>query len=141
MTDKDDKNNNRPENPTSPSDPPFRDLVNTDDIDSLPMAEKQIHQSSLKQLEVLENVYKELKSQAEKVVSNAKESTELHSVKIYARKQFGKKYFLYSSENKPDVEKWFSILPPEEYKSIDQSAKYLGCYLLDYDNMWKKVQE
>ncbi|CAB3405420.1 unnamed protein product [Caenorhabditis bovis] len=73
------------------------------------------------------------------VLEEAQRDEELHNVACNMQKQPGRIYHLY--QKRPTMEKYFSMLAPDEWGKLEKKEDYLGSYRLEYDRSWTPVDE
>ena len=74
-----------------------------------------------------------LKKDAYEIIEDAKIQNELHLIKKNFKLVSGTFYYLYEKETKINVEKYFSLISPNEWKNGD---KFLGKYFYDFDKQF-----
>jgi hypothetical protein len=127
--------------PVHPGDPPFTSLAERLEEERLSPAletRREIRDSALRRLQLLEEMHRDLLARAQRIVSQARRDLELHEIPMNCAKGRGQVYYLYRH---PEEGRFFSILRPEEYAQADPEAEYEGAWFLNYDGTWSEVDE
>jgi hypothetical protein len=127
--------------PQRPGDPPFRNLLAIPEgaPGYLAEAKREIQISALRRLEALDQVYRELVAQAQRIVVDARRDLLLHDLPVQAAKIRGLTYHLYERDGRDAPRRFFSILAPEEHAQADPLARHLASYRLNEDNSWTRL--
>ncbi len=127
--------------PTRPGDAPFRQLEKMIEVDRKGIwieAKREVKAQAVRQLKLLDELYKELVQKAGKVIAKAQEDVALHEIPVNAAKRRGRIYYLYQSGHS-ETSLFFSILEPAEYAKADPHARFMGMYRLNEDSTWSRL--
>ena len=125
--------------PVRSNEPPFSSLERYIEIDRLSIwgeAKREIKTQAKKQLELLDQIHKELIEKAHAILDKAKLDIELHEIPMFSSKIRGRTYYLYESGQDIQNSLFFSILDPSEYQLADATAVFRGSYRLNEDSSW-----
>ncbi|CAI5442431.1 unnamed protein product [Caenorhabditis angaria] len=76
---------------------------------------------------------------AKSVLEDAQRDEELHNVACNMQKQPGRVYHLYQKQF--TMEKYFSMLAPNEWGQQEKKEEYLGSFRLEFDRSWTPIEE
>lgn len=120
-------------NPTKVSKKTHNDIVEL--AMEIQRADNFVYASACNKLQVIAKQVRFLKEQARKVLNETKDNTELHHTACNFVKVPGSTYHLYM---RPNNQKYFSMLSPEEWNSPHE---FLGSFRLEMDQSWTAIAE
>ncbi len=112
-------------------DPPFSIVNRAKEIEE---ADVWIKVGVNQKLDLILKQIQALQKQAREIIEKAEEDAKLHRVSCNFEKKPGMILHLYE---KPNQEKYFSLLSPEEWGTPPH--KYLGSYRLNHDMSFEKI--
>jgi len=99
-------------------------------------ADEEVKHMACGKLQMIAEQMRFLQQQAQRVLEEAKESSQLHNAKCNLVKIPGKMYYLYERES---GDNYFSLLAPQEWS--DCPHKFLDAYRLEHDKSWTKIED
>lgn len=100
-------------------------------------ADESIKANACGKLSLILEQIKFLQSQAQKILEESEDNTNLHHVACNFQKVAGKIYHLYKRES---GQTYFSMLSPEEWGS-SLNHEFLGSYRLETDQSWTPLEK
>lgn len=122
----------------SPGSAPLRNALPRVEGDPLFAAEmpREVRNQAEKRLAALERLFAELQAEARLVVGGAQRDLALHAVPLSGTRLRGQSYHLFVTV---DGRRFFSLLGPDEYATINKSHQHLGHYRLEHDGAWTRL--
>ncbi len=90
------------------------------------------------ELTVIAEQIRRLQEEAQRVLDRTKQNLELHRARCSFVRKPGGVYHLYQ---RPDGERWFSMIGPLEWGGGDAARSFVGSYRLELDQSWTRVDE
>lgn len=90
------------------------------------------------ELTVIAEQIRRLQEEAQRVLDRTKQNLELHRARCSFVRKPGGVYHLYE---RPDGERWFSMIGPAEWGQGDATRIFVGSYRLELDQSWTRVDE
>ncbi|CAL2031345.1 unnamed protein product [Caenorhabditis brenneri] len=119
------------------------DKIDADDLvalaNQLSSARQLVKGRACDRLKTIADQMEQLHMAARAVLEDAQRDEELHTVPCNMQKQPGRIYHLYQKQG--SMEKYFSMLAPNEWGYQEKKEEYLGSYRLEYDRSWTPVGE
>ncbi|EFO85724.1 hypothetical protein CRE_01637 [Caenorhabditis remanei] len=119
------------------------DKIDADDLvalaNQLNSARQLVKGRACDRLKQIADQMEQLHMAARAVLEDAQRDEELHNVPCNMQKQPGRIYHLYQKQGSMD--KYFSMLAPNEWGYQEKKEEYLGSYRLEYDRSWTPVGE
>lgn len=97
---------------------------------------REVRASAEKRLAALEKLFAELQAEAQLVVGGAHRDLDLHQIPLSGTKLRGQSYHLFQAT---DGRRFFSLLGPDDYATINPSHRHLGHYRLQHDGAWTRL--
>lgn len=97
---------------------------------------REVRASAEKRLAALEKLFAELQAEARLVVGGAQRDLDLHAIPLSGTRLRGQSYHLFCAT---DDRRFFSLLGPDEYASINPTHRHLGHYQLNHDGSWTRL--
>uniref|UniRef100_A0A1I7TNT1 Uncharacterized protein n=2 Tax=Caenorhabditis tropicalis TaxID=1561998 RepID=A0A1I7TNT1_9PELO len=119
------------------------DKIDADDLvalaSQLSNARQLVKGRACDRLKQIADQMEQLHMAARAVLEDAQRDEQLHQVPCNMQKQPGRIYHLYQKQG--SVEKYFSMLAPNEWGYQEKKEEFLGSYRLEYDRSWTPVAE
>ncbi|CAO4364265.1 unnamed protein product [Caenorhabditis nigoni] len=119
------------------------DKIDADDLvalaNQLSSARQLVKGRACDRLKQIADQMEQLHMAARAVLEDAQRDEELHNVACNMQKQPGRIYHLYQKQG--SMERYFSMLAPNEWGYQEKKEEYLGSYRLEYDRSWTPVGE
>ncbi len=94
--------------------------------------------ANIAKLSVLYDQLKYVQKQIQEVIEDVNINAIINNVEMKCKKFVNQKYYLYRDLENDKL--FFSRLSEKDYNYKNKDL-YLGCYLLDLDYSWKKIEE